>query len=58
MLKMKSTFLAIVAAAVGVAQSTKNTTGGILPGLYADPNIAVFGCDYYIYPTTDGRDWP
>ncbi|KAH8597584.1 glycosyl hydrolase [Bisporella sp. PMI_857] len=26
----------------------------VLPGLYADPNIVVFGKTYYIYPTTDG----
>lgn len=26
----------------------------VLKGLYADPNIAVFGCNYYIYATTDG----
>lgn len=26
----------------------------VLPGLYADPNIAVFGNRFYIYPTTDG----
>jgi beta-xylosidase len=26
----------------------------ILPGLYADPNIARFGDTYYIYATTDG----
>ncbi|HEY6797511.1 MAG TPA: family 43 glycosylhydrolase, partial [Kineosporiaceae bacterium] len=26
----------------------------VLPGLYADPNIAVFGDTYYLYPTTDG----
>lgn len=26
----------------------------VLPGLYADPNIAVFGGTYYIYATTDG----
>ncbi|RDW73432.1 endo-1,4-beta-xylanase-4 [Coleophoma cylindrospora] len=26
----------------------------VLPGLYADPNIAVFNQTYYIYPTTDG----
>ena len=25
-----------------------------LPGYYADPNIAVFGDNYYIYPTSDG----
>ncbi|EME41050.1 glycoside hydrolase family 43 protein [Dothistroma septosporum NZE10] len=29
-----------------------------IPGLYADPNIAIFGREYYIYPTTDGfPDW-
>ncbi|MDQ1123550.1 family 43 glycosylhydrolase [Microbacterium trichothecenolyticum] len=28
----------------------------VLPGLYADPNIAVFGDTYYIYATTDGFD--
>ncbi len=27
-----------------------------LPGLYADPQIAVFGDTYYLYPTTDGFD--
>ncbi|MBB2975571.1 beta-xylosidase [Microbacterium endophyticum] len=26
----------------------------VLPGYYADPNIAVFGGTYYIYATTDG----
>ncbi|GFJ89341.1 family 43 glycosylhydrolase [Phytohabitans rumicis] len=26
----------------------------VLPGLYADPNIVVFGNRFYIYPTTDG----
>ncbi|GAA2042196.1 hypothetical protein GCM10009819_30660 [Agromyces tropicus] len=26
----------------------------VLPGLYADPNIAVFGDTYYVYATTDG----
>ena len=26
----------------------------VLPGLYADPDIDVFGNTYYIYPTTDG----
>jgi hypothetical protein len=26
----------------------------LIPGLYADPNIAVFGSKYYIYATTDG----
>jgi hypothetical protein len=26
----------------------------LIPGLYADPNIAAFDCKYYIYATTDG----
>jgi beta-xylosidase len=26
----------------------------VLPGLYADPNIAIFDGNYYIYATTDG----
>jgi beta-xylosidase len=26
----------------------------VIPGYYADPNIAVFGDTYWIYPTTDG----
>lgn len=26
----------------------------VLPGLWADPNIAVFGQTYYLFPTTDG----
>ncbi len=26
----------------------------VLPGLYADPNIAVFNNRFYLYPTTDG----
>jgi beta-xylosidase len=30
------------------------TGSPVLPGLYADPNIAVFGDNYYIYATTDG----
>lgn len=30
----------------------------VLPGLYADPNITVFGKKFYIYPTTDGtKGW-
>lgn len=28
----------------------------VLPGLYADPNIAIFGTTYYIYATTDGYE--
>jgi hypothetical protein len=32
----------------------KKRSSPVLSGLYADPNIAVFGRTYYIYPTTDG----
>ncbi|KAI4683457.1 uncharacterized protein J4E88_004633 [Alternaria novae-zelandiae] len=32
----------------------KTAGSPVLPGLYADPNIAVFGDNYYIYATTDG----
>lgn len=28
----------------------------VLPSVYADPHIAVFGDTFYIYPTTDGSD--
>lgn len=33
---------------------TLNAPGPVLPGLNADPHIAVFGKKFYIYPTTDG----
>lgn len=32
----------------------KKREEALLPGLYADPNIAIFNCEYYIYATTDG----
>lgn len=32
----------------------KKRESALIPGLYADPNIVVFGCEYYIYATTDG----
>lgn len=32
----------------------KRTGSPVLPGLWADPNIAVFGKSYYLYATTDG----
>ena len=33
---------------------TLNAPKAVLPGVYADPHIAVFGDTFYIYPTTDG----
>ncbi|KAH7140238.1 glycosyl hydrolase [Dactylonectria estremocensis] len=35
-------------------RSLQKRTNPVLPGLYADPNIAIYGCFYYIYATTDG----
>jgi hypothetical protein len=36
------------------AQSFPGTNNPVLPGLFADPNIAVFDGTFYIYPTSDG----
>ncbi|WP_156761645.1 family 43 glycosylhydrolase [Microbacterium karelineae] len=36
--------------------SAQEVTTPVLDGLYADPNIAVFGDTYYIYATSDGYD--
>ncbi len=33
---------------------TLNAPAAVLPGVYADPNIAFFNGKFYIYPTTDG----
>ncbi|MFI5137210.1 MAG: family 43 glycosylhydrolase [Sphingobacteriales bacterium] len=35
---------------------TTNAPAPVLPGKYADPNIAVFNNRFYIYPTTDGTE--
>ena len=35
---------------------TLNAPAAVLPGVYADPNIAVFGKKFYLYPTTDGTE--
>ncbi|HVG15358.1 MAG TPA: family 43 glycosylhydrolase [Chitinophagaceae bacterium] len=35
---------------------TLNAPAAALPGVYADPHIAVFGKKFYIYPTTDGTE--
>ncbi|MFF2370883.1 family 43 glycosylhydrolase [Agromyces sp. NPDC058110] len=34
--------------------TAQSVNSPVLPGLYADPNIAVFGDTYYLYATTDG----
>lgn len=50
------TVLPITAAELATitGNQAKKRESTLIPGLYADPNIAVFGCNYYIYPTTDG----
>ncbi|KQQ05845.1 MULTISPECIES: family 43 glycosylhydrolase [unclassified Rathayibacter] len=55
-----STPKTVVLAPVGGGASTTWTLTAVemkspvIPGLYADPNIAVFGDTYYLYATTDG----
>lgn len=52
-----STVSAITVSTTKRSQITKRTSPS-LPGYNADPNIAVYGDTYYIYPTTDGYpDW-
>jgi beta-xylosidase len=36
------------------AVSLPGTNNPVLPGLNADPQVALFGSTFYIYPTTDG----
>lgn len=38
------------------ATDTLTPPPAVLPGAYADPHIAVFGKQFYIYPTTDGSE--
>lgn len=42
------------ASAKANERATEKGATAALTGLYADPNIAVFGCEYYIYATSDG----
>jgi beta-xylosidase len=46
----------LTATTPNATRSPSNTTSGspVLPGFYADPNIAIFDETYYIYATTDG----
>ncbi|KAH7309750.1 glycosyl hydrolase [Stachybotrys elegans] len=51
------TVIPVTAAELAALRSNlPEYTGPVLPGYYADPNIAVFegDCNYYIYATTDG----
>ncbi|KAA8571515.1 hypothetical protein MFRU_016g00080 [Monilinia fructicola] len=49
---MRSSF-AILAAILNLANICR-AISPVLPGLWADPNIAVFGQEYYLYTTEDG----
>lgn len=59
---VKSLLTAIAAIlCINVSAQTTDTLhapASVLQGVYADPNIAVFGNRFYIYPTTDGtKGW-
>lgn len=60
MIKIQSLFLMLfIPVLFCKAQSktdTLNAPAAVLPGVYADPHIAVFGDTFYIYPTTDGTE--
>ncbi|KAF1830191.1 Arabinanase/levansucrase/invertase [Decorospora gaudefroyi] len=53
-LSTRTTRAATRKAARELASSSVDTKSPVLPGYYADPNIAIFGRNYYIYATTDG----
>jgi beta-xylosidase len=46
--------LAVVFLSAGLLNRPVQAVSPALSGLYADPEVAVFGNTYYIYPTTDG----
>ena len=49
-------FLSLFGATAFAQKDTLNAPKAVLPGVYADPHIAVFGKKFYIYPTTDGSE--
>lgn len=57
---MKMLFLALSGLLMANTQAQQLTVDtlhappAVLPGVYADPHIAVFGNTFYLYPTTDG----
>jgi beta-xylosidase len=44
------------AAAAEKRQDDQAAAADLIPGYYADPNVFVHGCTYYVYATTDGYD--
>lgn len=57
-MKLRLLFLFSLLFTVNVFSQTDtlNAPKPALPGVYADPHIAVFGDKFYIYPTTDGSE--
>jgi beta-xylosidase len=55
-IKLGLSILILLSVFQSFAQKTDtlNAPAAVLPGVYADPNIAVFNGKFYIYPTTDG----
>ena len=65
--KLKQTYLGIFAvggivatlslASVAAEEKTSTAPPPVLPGVTADPHIAVFGATFCLYPTTDKEGW-
>jgi beta-xylosidase len=49
-------FMLVGIAAFCQQSDTAQAPKAVLPNVYADPHIAVFGNKFYLYPTTDGYD--
>lgn len=45
----------MLTAALPLSVSAENSTNPVIKGSFADPDIDVFGCKYWIFPTTDGN---
>jgi len=50
-----SAVLAVPTAAFPLTVGAENNNNPVIKGSFADPDIDVFGCRYWIYPTTDGN---
>lgn len=49
-------FISVLSCKAQIKTDTVNAPPAVLPGVYADPHVAVFGDTFYIYPTTDGTE--
>jgi beta-xylosidase len=54
-MRLSTTRLSILLLIIVVAVPTSRAENPIDPGWYADPEVAVFGDRYWIYPTTSAR---